>query len=301
MKYSHSKNKKNPKVSYSCLFIKYNDLQRTGKYFYKDFGWFEMSGVVRFCRKCGSSIVPGARFCNRCGTTVDPQSTFPAPTESSSLSKTANNEISPLESVSQVEESLEEEIPPDEFKRLVTTYNVWRLEEQLNPLEMKLEELSAKKDIGELAEEEYNSESEGLKEEKQHLEKELNEKMDVKPLSVYFLKSQEQEAAERLNKLENIFEENKISQTTYSKLKKEYSEKLQAIRHELTYEHQKMSKWKRILEKEVNNAKIALEELLVRYEIGEVSEDEYLTKKSDLEAKRKDLENSLTLINHLLK
>ena len=112
-----------------------------------------MSGVVRFCRKCGSSIVPGARFCNRCGTTVDPQSTFPAPTESSSLSKTENSEISPLESVSQVEESFEEEIPPDEFKRLVTTYNVWRLEEQLNPLEMKLEELSAKKDIGELAEE----------------------------------------------------------------------------------------------------------------------------------------------------
>ena len=45
---------------------------------------------------------------------------------------------------------------------------------------------------------------------------------------------------------------------------------------------------------------MSLEEFLVRYEIGEVSEDEYLPKKSDFDEKRRDMENSLTLINFLL-
>ncbi len=248
-----------------------------------------MSGVVRFCRKCGNSIVPGARFCNRCGTPVDPQSTFVA----------HKNEIS--ESTSQIEESIEEkEISREAFKQLVTTYNVWKIEEKLRPVNLKLEELSAKKDIGELSDEEYNSESAGLKEEKELLEKELAEKMDVKPLSIYFLIFQEQEAAERLSKLERIFQENKTSQTTYSKLKREYSEKLQAVRNELASEHYKLISWKKILEKGLSNIKMTLEESLVRYEIGEVPDDEYLPKKTELEEKRKDMENSLTLINFLL-
>jgi len=248
-----------------------------------------MSRVVRFCRKCGNSIVPGARFCNSCGTPVDPQSTFAA----------HKNAIS--ERASQIEESIEEEeLPPEEFKQLVTTFNVWKIEEKLRPVNMKLEELSAKKEIGELSDEEYISESAELKEEKEFLEKELAEKMDVKPLNLYFLIFQEQEAAERLSKLESIFQDNKISQTTYSKLKREYSEKLQAVRNELSSESHKLSKWKKILEKGLANIKMSLEEFLVRYEIGEVSEDEYLPKKSDFEEKRKDMENSLTLINFLL-
>ena len=248
-----------------------------------------MSRVVRFCRKCGNSIVPGARFCNRCGTPVDPQSTL----------ATHKNAIS--ESVSQIEESEEEkEIPPEEFKQIVTTYNVWKIEEKLRPLNLKLEELSAKKEVGELSDEEYNSESAGLKEEKELLEKELSEKMDVKPLNIYFLIFQEQEAVERLSKLESIFQDNKTSQTTYSKLKREYSEKLQAVRNELDSERYKLSRWKKILDKGLSNIKMTLEESLVRYELGEVSEDEYLPKKTDLEEKRKDMENSLTLINFLL-
>ncbi|MFX1465879.1 MAG: zinc ribbon domain-containing protein, partial [Promethearchaeota archaeon] len=219
-----------------------------------------MSRVVRFCRKCGSSIVPGARFCNRCGTPVDPQSTFAA----------HKNAIS--ESGSQIEESIEEkEIPSEEFKQIITTYNVWKIEEKLRPLNMKLEELSAKKEIGELSDEEYNSESAGLKEEKELLEKELTEKMDVKPLSIYFLIFQEQEAAERLSKLESIFRDNKTSQTTYSRLKREYSEKLQAVRNEITSERQKLSRWKKILEKGLSDIKMSLEESSVRYELGEVS------------------------------
>jgi len=248
-----------------------------------------MSRVVRFCRKCGSSIVPGARFCNSCGTPVDPQSTFAA----------HKNAVS--ESISQIEESIEEEeIPPEEFKQLVTTFNVWKIEEKLRPVNLKLEELSAKKEVGELSNEAYNSESIGLKEEKELLEKELAEKMDVKPLSMYFLIVQEQEAAERLSKLEGIFGENKISQTTYSKLKREYSEKLQAVRNELASERHKLSKWKKILEKELSDLNMSLEESLVRYEIGEILDEEYQPKKSDLEEKRKDMENSLTLINFLL-
>jgi hypothetical protein len=247
-----------------------------------------MSRVVRFCRKCGSSIVPGARFCNSCGTPVDPQSTI-------------QNKNAILESAPQIEETLEEEqIPPEEFKQLVTTYNVWRIEEKLKPVNMKLEELIAKKEVGELTDDQYNSESAGLKEEKELLEEELTKKMEVKPLSMYFLTVQEKEAAERLSKLENIFGENKISQTTYSKLKREYSEKLQSVRNELTSERHKLTKWKKILEKELSNVKMTLEESLVRYEIGEISEEEYQPKKSDLEEKKKDMENSQTLINFLL-
>ena len=79
-----------------------------------------MSRVVRFCRKCGSSIVPGARFCNSCGTPVDPQSSLAAHKNATS------------ERISQIEESIEEEeIPPEEFKQLVTTFNVWKIEKKL--------------------------------------------------------------------------------------------------------------------------------------------------------------------------
>ncbi len=261
-----------------------------------------MSRVVRFCRKCGSSIVPGAQFCNTCGTPIDPQDPFHTSTEPVSISKTTEHEIHPSESITQEEDSIEEEeIPADELERIVTTYNIWKLDAQLKPLDLKLEELSVKREVGELTEEEYLSESANLEDMKKTLEKELSKKKDVKPLLMYALISDEQNASDRLNKLENIFEENKISQTTYSKLKREYSEKLQAIRHELAYERQKMNKWKKILEKMEKNTKTLLEELLVRYEIGELPEDEYISKKSDLEAKRKDLENSLTLINFLLK
>jgi hypothetical protein len=279
----------------------YYDLQRTGEYYYKDFGLLEMSKVVRFCRKCGSSIVPGERFCNRCGTTVDPKNTFPTSAEPISI-KLEENEIHPSESTSHVELSLEEEeIPADDFERIVATYNIWKLDEQLKPLNMKLEELRVKREVEGLSEEEYLSETGKLENEKKRLEKTLREKKDVEPLRVYLLIPEERKATERLNKLEKIFEENKISQTTYAKLKREYAEKLQTIRHDLVYERQKLNKWKRILKKNLNDTKMSLEELLVRYELGEVSEGEFIPKKSDLEAKRKDLENSLDLFNFLLK
>ncbi|MFX1519611.1 MAG: hypothetical protein ACFFCD_06805 [Promethearchaeota archaeon] len=261
-----------------------------------------MSRVFRFCRKCGGSIVPGARFCNRCGTPVDSQGTFPTPAEPISISKTEENETSLSESLSHVEVSLkEEEIPAEEFERIVATYNIWKLDEQLKPLNMKLEELRVKREVEGLPEEEYLSEVGKLENEKKRLEKELSEKKDVDPLRVYSLIPEECKATERLNKLEKIFEENKISQTTYAKLKREYAEKLQVLRHDLVYERQKLNKWKRILEKKMNDTKMSLEELQARYEIGEVSEGEYIPKKSDLEARRKDLKNSLTLINYFSK
>ena len=56
------------------------------------------------------------------------------------------------------------------MKFIETLKNVWKIEEKLRPLNMRLEELIAKKEIGELSEEEYNSESVGLKEEKELLE-----------------------------------------------------------------------------------------------------------------------------------
>jgi len=258
-----------------------------------------MDRVTRFCRKCGGSIVPGARFCNICGLPLDHQSTRPSPTPTPSIPEIEKNEIHSVESISQVEESLvEEEIPPDEFEHLVATFNIWTLDEQLKPLNMKLEELRAKKEVGELSDDEYLSESARLEDVKFILAV-TTEKKDVEPLRIYSLIPEEREAAERLDKLENIFKMNKISATTYSKLKREYSEKLQSLRKELAHERQKLDTWRKILEKKVNNATISLEELLVRHEIGEIPDDEYARKNSELDAKKKELENCITLINHL--
>lgn len=246
--------------------------------------------MPKFCSKCGARALPGARFCRSCGARL--------PKSNSSVNQSAvvdsPEAAVPEEVPTRVEEEEEEEPVPVQVELSEEEEQSLLLLAEIIPLQKKIEELKKAKDAleirfrveEEISEKEYNKEQKSLKEKISELESDIKEKRKVmSSLSLLNLVQEVVEMRERQVKLEEIFKEGRIQESTYDRLKREYKEKEKITKAKVDEEEAKLKQYRRNLKDEKEKIASMKEELWARYEVGEFTEEEYQKKLEELESR----------------
>jgi len=243
--------------------------------------------MVKYCPRCGARALPGAKFCRSCGFKLAKESASNASTTVS----TRVQEYTPLEDYSP------EPSPPIEVKLTKEEEDSLLKLAEIIPLQKKIEELKKEKDSleikfrveEEISEKEYNSEIKRLNNAISDLEKEINEKRKVmSSLELLNLVQEVVEMRERQEKLEEIFKEGRIQESTYDRLKKEYKEKERATKAKVDEEEARLKQYRRNLVDQKDEISSQKEEYFARYSVGEFSEKEYRAKIKELESRNID-------------
>ncbi|MCK5185233.1 MAG: hypothetical protein KAQ95_13065, partial [Candidatus Heimdallarchaeota archaeon] len=120
-------------------------------------------------------------------------------------------------------------------------------------------------------------------------EKEIKERRKVmSSLSLLNLVDDVVEMRERQEKLEEIFEEGRIQESTHDRLKKEYKEKEKAVKAQVDEEEARLKQFRRNLVDEKEEIASLKEELFARYSVEEFTEKEYRAKIKELESRNTD-------------
>lgn len=240
--------------------------------------------MVKYCAKCGARAIPGAKFCRSCGNKLEKTKKPVVLEEEERYDEESMEEYQPEPSSVKVELTKEEE------ESLLILSDII-------PLQKKIEELSKEKDTleikfrveEEITEKEYNADSKKLTSDMTKYEKEIKEKRKVmSSLSLLNLVDDVVEMRERQEKLEEIFEEGRIQESTYDRLKKEYKEKEKAIKAQVDDEEARLKQFRRNLVDEKEEIASMKEELFARYSVEEFTEKEYRAKIKELESRNTD-------------
>ena len=239
--------------------------------------------MVKYCAKCGARAIPGAKFCRSCGNKLE-KAKKPVVLEEEERYEEEMEEYKPESTSVKVELTKEEE------ESLLILSDII-------PLQKKIEELSKEKDTleikfrveEEITEKEYNVDSKKLTSDMTKFEKEIKEKRKVmSSLSLLNLVDDVVEMRERQEKLEEIFEEGRIQESTYDRLKKEYKEKEKAVKAQVDEEEARLKQFRRNLVDEKEEIASMKEELFARYSVEEFTEKEYRAKIKELESRNTD-------------
>lgn len=240
--------------------------------------------MVKYCAKCGARAIPGAKFCRSCGNKLE-KAKKPVV-----LEEDERYEEEELEEYKPESTSVKVELTKEEEESLLILSDII-------PLQKKIEELSKEKDTleikfrveEEITEKEYNADSKKLTSDMTKFEKEIKEKRKVmSSLSLLNLVDDVVEMRERQEKLEEIFEEGRIQESTYDRLKKEYKEKEKAIKAQVDDEEARLKQFRRNLVDEKEEIASMKEELFARYSVEEFTEKEYRAKIKELESRNTD-------------
>ncbi|NHJ05461.1 MAG: zinc ribbon domain-containing protein [Candidatus Heimdallarchaeota archaeon] len=244
--------------------------------------------MVKFCPKCGARAIPGARFCRSCG---------------ARLEKEDQEEKMESEPIVNVEESKKIEIKSKPKSAPIKVELTEQEEESLLilskiiPIQKKIEELKKDKDgleikfrvEEEIAEKDYNIELKKINTEISKMEKEIEEKRKVMAtVSLLNLVEEVMEMRERQEKLEEIFKEGRIQESTYDRLKREYKEKEEETEANVDTEETKLKQYRDNLVYEKEQVAIQKEEFFARHQVGEFTEAEYRAKVKELDARNID-------------
>ena len=240
--------------------------------------------MVKYCAKCGARAIPGAKFCRSCGNKLEKAKKPVVLEEEERYEEEETEEYKPESTSVKVELTKEEE------ESLLILSDII-------PLQKKIEELSKEKDTleikfrveEEITEKEYNVDSKKLTSDMTKFEKEIKEKRKVmSSLSLLNLVDDVVEMRERQEKLEEIFEEGRIQESTYDRLKKEYKEKEKAVKAQVDEEEARLKQFRRNLVDEKEEIASMKEELFARYSVEEFTEKEYRAKIKELESRNTD-------------
>jgi len=120
-------------------------------------------------------------------------------------------------------------------------------------------------------------------------EKEIAEKRKVmSSLSLLNLVQEVIDLRDRQTKLEEIFKEQKIQESTYDRLKKEYKEKERITKAKVDEEEAKLKQYRRSLVNEKEEVVSMKEELFARFSVSELTDKEYREKIKELESRNID-------------
>lgn len=239
--------------------------------------------MVKYCARCGARAIPGAKFCRSCGNKLEKAKPVVKEKE-----ETYEEEI---------EEEYEPELPAVKVELTKEEEESLLILSDIIPLQKKIEELNKEKDTleikfrveEEITEKEYNAESKKLKADITKFTKEIEEKRKVmSSLSLLNLVDEVVEMRERQEKLEEIFEEGRIQESTHDRLKKEYKEKEKAVKAKVDEEEAKLKQFRRELVDEKEEIASLKEELFARYSVEEFTEKEYRAKIKELESRNTD-------------
>jgi DNA repair exonuclease SbcCD ATPase subunit len=239
--------------------------------------------MVKYCARCGARAIPGAKFCRSCGNKLE-KATPVVKEKEERYEEEIVEEYEPESPLVKVELSKEEE-----ESLLILS--------EIIPLQKKIEELNKEKDTleikfrveEEITEKDYNAESKKLAADIAKFTKEIEEKRKVmSSLSLLNLVDEVVELRERQEKLEEIFEEGRIQESTYDRLKKEYKEKEKSVKAKVDEEEAKLKQFRRELVDEKEEIASLKEELFARYSVEEFTEKEYRAKIKELESRNTD-------------
>lgn len=243
--------------------------------------------MVKYCSRCGARAIPGAKFCRSCGTRLDKDNK-----QTTSVNEEAQvEEIEEIEEVSKPEPSLVKvELSKEEEESLLIL-------SEIIPIQKKAEELRKEKDTleikfrveEEITEKEYNAQLKKIKTDIEDFEKQIEEKRKVmSSLSLLNLVQEVVEMRERQEKLEEIFEEGRIQESTYDRLNREYRDKERTTKAKVDEEEAKLKQFRRNLVDEKEEISSLKEELFARHSVGEFTEKEYRAKIKELESRNTD-------------
>ncbi len=251
--------------------------------------------MVKYCPRCGARAIPGAKFCRSCGSKLD--------------KKEKASKVQEVEKTFQEDdyESEEEPSPPVKVELTKEEEDSLLTLSEIIPLQKKIEELKKNKDTleirfrveEEITEKEYNTELKKIITDMSKFEKEIKVKRKV--MSSLFLLNLVQEVLEmreRQEKLEEIFTEGRIQESTYDRLKKEYKEKEKATQAKVDEEEAKLKQYRRNLIDEKDEITSLKEELFARFSVEEFTEKEYRAKIKKLESR--NLEGLIAAVDEII-
>ncbi|MBD3191405.1 MAG: zinc-ribbon domain-containing protein [Candidatus Heimdallarchaeota archaeon] len=255
--------------------------------------------MPKFCSKCGARALPGARFCRSCGARL--------PKQEASTNQAAVRDSPEAAVPEELPTRVEEEPVPVQVELTEEEEQSLLLLAEIIPHQKKIEDLKKEKDAleiqfrveEEISEKEYNKEKKDINEKISELEKDIKEKRKVmSSLSLLNLVQEVVEMRERQVKLEEIFKEGRIQESTYDRLKREYKEKEKITKAKADEEEAKLKQYRRNLKDEKEKITSMKEELWARYEVGEFSEEEYKQKLQELESR--NIEGLIAAVDEII-
>ena len=241
-----------------------------------------MQKMVKYCARCGARAIPGARFCRSCGNRL----------EKKTKPETRSEEVVEVEDVYE---------PHDEYRPEPVKVELTKEEEEsllilssIIPLQKKKEELKKEKDTleikfrveEEITEKDYNAQLKKINSGIEDFEKDIEEKRKImSSLELLNLVQEVIEMRERQEKLEEIFKEGRIQESTYDRLKKEYKEKERSTKANVDEEEARLKQFRRNLVDEKEEISSSKEELFARHSVGELTDKEYRARIKELESR----------------
>ncbi len=251
--------------------------------------------MVKYCARCGARAIPGAKFCRSCGNKLDKKEKAP--------------KVQEVEETFQEDdyETKEEPLPPVIVELTKEEEDSLLILSEIIPLQKKIEELKKNKDTiviqfeveEEITEKEYNAKLKKITTDITKFEKEIKEKRKVmSSLSLLNLVQDVLEMRDRQEKLEEIFTDGKIQESTHDRLKKEYKEKEKATQAKVDAEEAKLKQYRRNLIDEKDEITSLKEELFARFSVEEFTEKEYRAKIKELESR--NIEGLIVAVDEII-
>lgn len=256
--------------------------------------------MVKFCPRCGARAIPGAKYCRSCGNKLEKEK------KQEVVEEQENFEVEEEESKTEPQKKIKRQ-KPEKIELTEEEEESLLIVSKIIPIQKKVEELKKEKDNLEIkfrveetiTEKEYNAELKKLDAEIDKLEKEIeSKKKDLSSVALLNLVDEVVEMRERQEKLEEIFKEGRIQESTYERLKREYQDKEEKTEEKVDEEEHRLKLYRDNLEYEKEEIASQKEEYFARHQVGEFTEKEYRQKIKELEAK--DIDGLIAAIDEVL-
>ncbi len=248
------------------------------------------------CPTCGHEGQPRAKFCRRCGTRLntDQAAKSSSPVDQDETVLETAEAAAPAQVVAadyDIEELVAELFSRKRRRELQT-----EREQLIKEIDITLDRLKQ----GLLTREAATPDIQRLKKEVEELNKDIGSLPEETEIEFEIHSKDADIAKAKLTKLESMRIEGTISEASYNKVRKEYEIDLLDIETLRSAEFTKLKKAANSIEEILTKKRIAFEEILIRKETGELSEDEYKDKRKGLRKDIKAYDYAFGLLKKLL-
>lgn len=231
------------------------------------------------CNQCGRRLKPRAKFCSYCG---QPISASPKSSLSTEGITPTTSERSSRTAVSEPQSSVEP-IPQVVEASLILRGKLARLLSERDTLEEEMETIRVKQLVGELSEGAAKKRMEKLKTKLERLAREIKEFEGKASTPLEQLEKEHITQAERLQKLETLYQSGEVEQSIYERLVTEYRNKLADLVQKLEAERVKAKRWLSELEARQQQLEFDKETFEVRAKLDELPQSQVTRRLQNIE------------------
>ncbi len=231
------------------------------------------------CNQCGRRLKPRAKFCSYCG---QPISTSPKPSLSTEDVTPTTSKHASRTDVSEPQSSVEA-MPQVVEAALILRGKLAKLLSERDALEEEMETIRVKQLVGELAEDAAKKRIEKLKTKIDRLTREIKEFEGKASTPLEQLEQEHITHAERLQKLETLYQSGEVEQSIYERLVTEYRNKLADLVQKLEAERAKAKRWLSELETRQEQLEFDKETFEVRAKLDELPQSQVTRRLQSIE------------------